>query len=147
MREAKRVVLVMVTDIIDVSMRHIRNTQLPIRTSRSPIANKTFIGKIGAKQNWTSSNSQMFNNVFSTGDDVRNFTPDLEAVINAGVRTVLYDGDADFIVNYKGVEAVLPSCVGRGHEVPAYNYTGLAIGQAVLQFFDQAMRGEQLSSV
>jgi hypothetical protein len=33
--------------------------------------------------------------------------PNLEAVINAGVRTVIYDGDADFIVNYMGVEAMV----------------------------------------
>ncbi|KAL5528101.1 hypothetical protein ACEPAF_7237 [Sanghuangporus sanghuang] len=147
------------------------------------LQNKAFVEKIGSKQNWTSSNGQVFNNVFSTGDDVRNFTPDLEAVINAGVRTILYDGDADFIVNYKGVEAVVDSLytqytsmyrqqqfanytvsgnvaglvknagnfsylrvLGAGHEVPAYNYTGLAVGQAALQFFDQTMRGEQLSS-
>ena len=41
--------------------------------------------KIGAKHNWTSSSNEVFFNFFSTGDDVRNFTPDLEAVINAGV--------------------------------------------------------------
>lgn len=28
----------------------------------------------------------------------------LEKVINAGVRTVIYDGDADYICNYQGVE-------------------------------------------
>ena len=31
----------------------------------------------------------------------------LEKVINAGIRTVLYDGDADFIVNYQGVENMI----------------------------------------
>ena len=35
---------------------------------------------------------------------------------------------------------------GAGHEVPAYNYTGLAVGQAALQIFEQAMRGDQLTS-
>lgn len=28
----------------------------------------------------------------------------LEKVINAGIRTVIYDGDADYICNYQGVE-------------------------------------------
>jgi hypothetical protein len=32
---------------------------------------------------------------------------DLEVVINAGARTVIYDGDADFILNYIGAEAML----------------------------------------
>ena len=35
---------------------------------------------------------------------------------------------------------------GAGHEVPAYNFTGLAVGQAAAQFFEQAMRGEPLTS-
>jgi len=30
-------------------------------------------------------------------------------VINAGVRTVLYDGDADYICNYMGFEAMVDS--------------------------------------
>ena len=28
----------------------------------------------------------------------------LEKVINAGIRTVIYDGDVDYICNYQGVE-------------------------------------------
>ena len=31
-------------------------------------------------------------------------------------------------------------------KVPAYNYTGLAVGQAAAQFFTQAMTGQPLSS-
>ena len=30
--------------------------------------------------------------------------PHLEKVINAGIRTVVYAGDADYICNYQGVE-------------------------------------------
>ena len=30
--------------------------------------------------------------------------PHLEKVINAGVRTNIYDGDADYVCNYQGVE-------------------------------------------
>lgn len=36
-----------------------------------------------------------------------NSAPDLEAVINAGVRTVIYDGDADYILNFMGVEMMV----------------------------------------
>ena len=35
---------------------------------------------------------------------------------------------------------------GAGHEVPAYNYTGLETGQAALQFFSQALAGRELVS-
>ena len=98
------------------------------------------------------------------------------------VRTVIYDGDADFIVNFKGVENLLANLnginfsstdfsnytvngnpaglvknmegtslsylrvFGAGHEVPAYNYTGLETGQAALQFFSQAWNGNELTS-
>jgi carboxypeptidase C (cathepsin A) len=37
---------------------------------------------------------------------VTNSAPFLETVINAGIRTTMYDGDADYICNYKGFEAV-----------------------------------------
>jgi hypothetical protein len=37
----------------------------------------------------------------------RTSRPDLEKVINEGVRTVIYDGDADFILNFNCVEATV----------------------------------------
>ncbi|KAF7797109.1 hypothetical protein EIP86_008301 [Pleurotus ostreatoroseus] len=33
-----------------------------------------------------------------------NSRPHLETVIDAGVRTIVYDGDADYILNFNGVE-------------------------------------------
>jgi hypothetical protein len=38
---------------------------------------------------------------------MRSSSSNLELVINAGVRTVIYDGDADYICNYMGVEAMV----------------------------------------
>jgi len=38
---------------------------------------------------------------------MRSSSSNLELVINAGVRTVIYDGDADYILNYIGVEAMV----------------------------------------
>jgi len=49
----------------------------------------------------------VYNNFAATGDWMRTSRPDLEKVINAGVRTVIYDGDADYIVNFKGIEAMV----------------------------------------
>jgi hypothetical protein len=43
----------------------------------------------------------------AAGDWMRSSLPDLETVIDSGVRTVLYDGDADYFFNYKGVEAMV----------------------------------------
>ena len=49
----------------------------------------------------------MYNDFALTGDWMRSSLSDLEIVINAGVRTVVYDGDADYILNYIGVEAMV----------------------------------------
>ncbi len=38
---------------------------------------------------------------------MRSSRPNLETVINAGVHTVIYVGDADYILNYIGVEAMV----------------------------------------
>jgi hypothetical protein len=38
---------------------------------------------------------------------MRTSKPLLETVIDAGVRTLIYDGDADYILNFKGVEAMV----------------------------------------
>jgi carboxypeptidase C (cathepsin A) len=49
----------------------------------------------------------VYNNFASTGDWMHNSAPALEKVINAGVRTIIYDGDADYILNFNGVEAMV----------------------------------------
>ena len=63
--------------------------------------------KIGSQSTWEKGNDNVYAHFAATGDWMRSSLPDLEVVINSGVRTVLYDGDADFICNYKGVEAMV----------------------------------------
>jgi carboxypeptidase C (cathepsin A) len=63
--------------------------------------------KIGSQSTWVESNTDIYNQFAATGDWMRSSLPDLELVINSGVRTVIYDGDADFILNYIGVEAMV----------------------------------------
>jgi len=63
--------------------------------------------KIGSHAEWEESNPDAYNNFAVTGDLICNSLPDLEKVINAGVRTVIYDGDADYLVNYKVVGAMV----------------------------------------
>ncbi|KAL5528105.1 hypothetical protein ACEPAF_7241 [Sanghuangporus sanghuang] len=143
----------------------------------------SFMNSIGAESTFTESSNGVYSNFASTGDWMLNSAPDLAAVVDAGVRTVIYDGDADYICNFMGVEAMVNNLqtkfsatyaveqftnytvaghpaglvknagtfsyfrvFGAGHEVPAYNFTGLAVGQAAAQFFEQAMRGEPLIS-
>jgi len=64
----------------------------------------------GSHAEWEESNPDVYSNFAVSGDLIRTSLPDLEEVIKAGVHTVIYDGDADYLVNYMGVEAMV-----RGH--------------------------------
>jgi len=138
--------------------------------------------KIGAATTWTETNDNVYYKFAATGDWMRTSKPDLENVINSGVRTLIYDGDADYIMNFKGVEAMVDGLktdfseeysrqsfsdfnvngvkaglyknagtfsyvriYGAGHEVPAYKYRNLDVGQAAYQFFSQIVSGKSLS--
>jgi hypothetical protein len=65
--------------------------------------------KIGSQSTWVSGNDNVYAQFGATGDWMRSSLSDLEMVINSGVRTVIYDGDADYICNYMGVEAMVRS--------------------------------------
>ncbi|KAI0000651.1 serine carboxypeptidase [Russula compacta] len=65
--------------------------------------------KIGSQTTWQTTSNVVTQNFGATGDWMRSSLPDLEFVINAGVRTVIYDGDADYILNFYGVEAMVAS--------------------------------------
>ena len=43
------------------------------------------------------------------GDWMRSSKSDLEKAINCGIKVCLYDGDADYIVNYQGFEDMIDS--------------------------------------
>ncbi|KAJ7452966.1 serine carboxypeptidase [Mycena galericulata] len=63
--------------------------------------------KIGAEVTWQMTNDDVYNNFADTGDWMRSALPDLESVIEAGIRVTLYNGDVDFIVNYQGIEDMI----------------------------------------
>ncbi|KZT65397.1 alpha/beta-hydrolase [Daedalea quercina L-15889] len=69
--------------------------------------NSTLMAQIGAEATWQETNDNVYTNFADTGDWMRNSRPDLEYVIDAGVRTIVFDGDADYILNFKGVEAMV----------------------------------------
>jgi carboxypeptidase C (cathepsin A) len=70
----------------------------------SYLNNPAVTSKIGSQNVWVESNTDISGQFALTGDWMRSKRSNLETVINAGVRTVLYDGDADFICNYMGFE-------------------------------------------
>jgi hypothetical protein len=49
--------------------------------------------KIGAQTTWSQSSQDIYSNFANTGDWMKSAIGDLEKVINAGIRTVLFDGD------------------------------------------------------
>jgi carboxypeptidase C (cathepsin A) len=63
--------------------------------------------KVGAATIWEESNDVVYDNFAATGDWIRTSKPYLENVINSGVRTLIFDGDADYILNLDGVEAMV----------------------------------------
>ena len=71
------------------------------------LGNPAVTTQIGAKSSWVETNYGIYYQFAAAGGWMRSKREDLEAVIDAGVRTVIYAGDADYIVNYKGVEAMV----------------------------------------
>jgi len=63
--------------------------------------------KIGSQNTWAITNNGVYFQFAATGDWMRSSLSNLEMVIDSGVHTVVYDGDADYICNYMGVEAMV----------------------------------------
>ncbi|KAH8826233.1 serine carboxypeptidase [Flagelloscypha sp. PMI_526] len=134
--------------------------------------------QIGAEVTWASNNVTVYINMVNAGDWMSNSADELAAVINAGIKTLIYCGDADYIMNCAGIENfvsllnitvgpefnALPlanytvngqvtglykqvnnfsflKVYGAGHEVPAYTYGNLAVGQAALKLFEDIVLG------
>ncbi|KZV66346.1 serine carboxypeptidase [Peniophora sp. CONT] len=64
------------------------------------------VNAIGAELPFTPGNQDIAKNFQDKGDWMRSTKPRLERVIDAGVRVILYVGDADFLCNYMGVEVL-----------------------------------------
>jgi Serine carboxypeptidase len=81
----------------------------------SYINNPSVTSKIGSQSTWQEVNLDVYDNFAATGDWMRTSLPDLENVINEGVRTVIYVGDADYILNFNGVEAMVCTPISLPH--------------------------------
>ncbi|KAF7309047.1 Carboxypeptidase [Mycena kentingensis (nom. inval.)] len=91
--------------------------------------------RIGGEVTWQITNRNVYDNFAATGDWMRTSLPALESVINAGVRVLVYVGDADYILNVPGIEAMLASMNTKfsaafNAQAPApYRVGGLLAGQ------------------
>ncbi|KZO96807.1 alpha/beta-hydrolase [Calocera viscosa TUFC12733] len=75
----------------------------------------TLLAAIGVPSyvNWTQTSQTVYDKFAQTGDWMTNSAPYLESVIDSGVRVTMYDGDADYICNYQGFEAVADALLTR----------------------------------
>jgi carboxypeptidase C (cathepsin A) len=65
------------------------------------------LGSIGARVNYTESNLKVYNAFMSTGDTIRGgIIQDLADLLQRGVRVALVYGDADYLCNWLGGQAV-----------------------------------------
>lgn len=62
---------------------------------------------VGAETTWQETNFNVYTNFLHTGDWMRTSVPDLENLINSGVRTLIYSGDVDYILNFYAIEAMV----------------------------------------
>ncbi|PCH44797.1 hypothetical protein WOLCODRAFT_35815, partial [Wolfiporia cocos MD-104 SS10] len=71
------------------------------------LSNATPRDIIGAESSWAETNYDGYYNFAQTEDWMRNLRPDLQTIIDSGVQTIIYDGNADYIFNFQGVEAMV----------------------------------------
>ncbi|TEB24238.1 alpha/beta-hydrolase [Coprinellus micaceus] len=64
-------------------------------------------GEIQTQKIWVGTNYEVYNNFASTGDWMRSSKGDLEGLIDFGLKVIIYSGDADYIINYFGTEAMM----------------------------------------
>lgn len=69
----------------------------------SYLTNSSLMSQIGAESVWEETSDQVYNNFAQTGDWMHNSAPDLETVIESGVRTLIYVGDAVSCVCYSSM--------------------------------------------
>lgn len=88
-------------------IRHPANDPTPPSYYEKYLAKDSVMNALGVDLNYTSSNSEIYYAFQQTGDFVwPNFISDLEDILARPVRVALIYGDADYICNWFGGEAV-----------------------------------------
>lgn len=91
-------------DVYDV--RAPSNDPRPPQTYSSYLQQASVVKAIGAKSAYQECPNDVYNKFTTTGDNSRSFLPQLSSIIDSGVQTVVWAGDADFICNWFGSRAV-----------------------------------------
>lgn len=97
------------------------------------------VSAIGAELPFTPGNKDIVQNFQDKGDWMRSTKPQLEAIIDAGVRVVLYAGDADFLCNYMGLEALTDNLQTRfSTEYAKQEWTNFTVGSVTAGIYKNA---------
>ncbi|KAJ9194454.1 hypothetical protein DTO164E3_7339 [Paecilomyces variotii] len=91
-------------DVYDV--RQPSNDPYPPATYSSYLQKADVVKAIGAKTAYQECSYAVSSDFQGTGDASRTYLDTLSAVVQSGIRVLLWAGDADWICNYKGVQKV-----------------------------------------
>ncbi|MCJ1418897.1 hypothetical protein MMC32_005248 [Xylographa parallela] len=87
-------------DVYDI--REPSNDPYPPETYVTYLQSATVTKAIGAKATYTECPSAPYNKFAATGDDSRSFLSTLSTVVDTGLTTLIWAGDADWICNWFG---------------------------------------------
>lgn len=88
-------------DVYDV--RSSSNDPNPPATYSTYLTQSSIQTKIGAKVKYQECPTAPYNKFAATGDDSRTYLGNLSTVVQSGVQTLIWAGDADWICNWYGV--------------------------------------------
>ncbi|MCJ1452027.1 hypothetical protein MMC28_002367 [Mycoblastus sanguinarius] len=112
-------------DVYDI--REPSNDPYPPAQYSSYLLEPSVTSAIGAKATYTECPDAPYEKFASTGDDSRSFLPELSSVVQSGVQTVVWAGDADWICNWFGgldaANAVTYSGTSAFNAAPLESYT------------------------
>lgn len=119
-------------DVYDI--RSPSNDPNPPQTYVSYLQSSAVVKAIGAQSTYQECPNAPYQKFASTGDNPRSFLSQLSHVVQKGVQTVVWAGDADWICNWFGNQAAAEAVTYSGQsafklaELTPYNVAGKQVG-------------------
>ncbi|PVI04790.1 carboxypeptidase S1 [Periconia macrospinosa] len=111
-------------DFDPYDVRSVYNNPEPPMNYAQYLASSSVVKAIGAKSTYQECANDPYTKFFSTGDNPRSFLDELSNVVSAGVNTLIWAGDADWICNWYGSHDVVNAVSYSGKD--AFNSKALA---------------------
>jgi carboxypeptidase C (cathepsin A) len=106
----------------EYDIRYLKPSPFPNRYFEKYLNHPHVQEAIGAYVNFTSASNKVFNAFLKTGDTVKNLTvmKDMKSLVARGIPVILLYGDADYICNWVGGEAVADALGIDGFDKAGY---------------------------